>query len=376
MCQRFRNGERTEYNSRLIMRLTKNVREKLAWVAGGRPAQELHEVRGYSAKPQAVFGCFLLALLMWGTNCFAWNATGHMSIALLAWQKMDAPTRQRVSEILKHHPHYKIYLSADVPEGVSVDEWAFLQAASWPDWVRGAFPGEPHKPQSVTQYSRPPWHYIDGNYVVPGDEGKVKLPPEPSTMPTVQPTNAVQAMDHAIAVIADPTSNDVDKAVMLAWLEHLVGDIHQPLHASSEYSTRFPDGDKGGNAQGILVDGKVMNLHAYWDDLLGTDAHYPTLAKVAAEVNADPAAQVSQLPELQENRTPDAWAKESFALAIKYAYLDGKLQTAVYHRGGMDESTVPTLPDGYAKAAHDLALKRAALASDRLSELLAELVKQ
>jgi S1/P1 Nuclease len=358
------------------MRLTKKLREQLARVNGRWGAQKLHELRGYGASSRIIFALTIFVFSALGANCLAWNATGHMSIALLTWQKMDAPTRQRVTEILKHHPHYKIYLNADVPAGVSADEWAFLQSASWPDWVRGAYPGEPFKPQSVTQYSRPSWHYIDGNYVVPGEGGKVKLPPEPSTLPTVQPTNAVQAMDHAIAVLADPTSKDEDKAVMLAWLVHLVGDIHQPLHASSEFSTRFPEGDKGGNGQGILVDGKVMNLHAYWDDLLGTDATYPTLAKVAAEVNADPAADVSQLPQLQENRTPDAWARESFALAVKYAYLDGTLQTAVYHRGGMDSTKVPALLEGYAKAAHDLALKRAALASDRLSELLGELLKQ
>jgi S1/P1 Nuclease len=358
------------------MRLTKIFLKQLTRVVRGQRAQELHEVRGYRAQTRAVFLCAIMVLVFGVSPCFAWNETGHMSVALLAWQKMDAPTRQRVGEILKHHPHYKIYLNADVPDGVSADEWAFLRAAAWPDWIRPAYPGEHYKPESITKYHHGPWHYIDGNYVVPSNQGEIKLPPEPSTMPTDQPTNAVQAMDHAIAVIVDPDSRDEDKAVSLAWLEHLVGDIHQPLHAASEFSTRFPDGDKGGNSQGILVDGRVMNLHAYWDALLGTDSSYPNLVKVADKVNADPAAQASQLPQLQENRTPDAWANESFALAVKYAYLDGKLQTVVYHRGGMDESTVPALPPGYDKAAHDLALKRAALAGDRLSELLGELLKQ
>ena len=31
-----------------------------------------------------------------------------------------------------------------------------------------------------------------------------------------------------------------------------------------------------------------MNLHAYWDALLGTDSSYPNLVKVADKVNAEP----------------------------------------------------------------------------------------
>lgn len=300
-----------------------------------------------------------------------------MAIGLLTWQKLDPATRQKVSEILQHHPHYKIYMNTDVPEGVSADEWAFIRAASWPDWVRPAYPGQAYKPQSITKYHHGNWHYIDIPFVVPADVGKITPEALASTMPTDQPTNAVQAMDHAIAVLADPNSKIEDKAVMLAWLEHLVGDIHQPLHAASEFSTRFPKGDQGGNSQAILVNGRVMNLHAYWDDLLGVETDYPALSKIADEVNSDSDAKPEQSPELQADPTPDLWAKESFALAVKYAYLDGKLQTAVYHRngGGMDESKVPPLPEGYAKDAHALALKRAALASQRLRDLLVELMK-
>ena len=125
----------------------------------------------------------------------------------------------------------------------------FLRAA-WPDWIPAGVSGGHYKPQSITKYHHGPWHYIDGNYVVPGNEEKVKLPPEPSTMPTDQPTNAVQAIDHAIAVIVDPNSKDEDKAVSLAWLEHLVGDIHQPLHASSEVFLSISRWGQGQEAPG------------------------------------------------------------------------------------------------------------------------------
>ena len=29
---------------------------------------------------------------------------------------------------------------------------------------------------------------------------------------------------------------------------HYVGDIHQPLHATSRYTSQYPEGDRGGNS--------------------------------------------------------------------------------------------------------------------------------
>lgn len=48
---------------------------------------------------------------------------------------------------------------------------------------------------------------------------------------------------------------------------HLVGDIHQPLHATTRYANDFKTGDRGGNSFKITGDG-VSNLHALWDSAL------------------------------------------------------------------------------------------------------------
>jgi S1/P1 Nuclease len=37
------------------------------------------------------------------------------------------------------------------------------------------------------------------------------------------------------------------KAIALAWLFHLVGDIHQPLHTTQLFIVDYPKGDRGGN---------------------------------------------------------------------------------------------------------------------------------
>jgi hypothetical protein len=44
--------------------------------------------------------------------------------------------------------------------------------------------------------------------------------------------------------------NDNDpqrKAIALAWLFHLVGDIHQPLHTAQLFNADYPQGDRDGN---------------------------------------------------------------------------------------------------------------------------------
>ena len=39
--------------------------------------------------------------------------------------------------------------------------------------------------------------------------------------------------------------NEVErKAIELAWLFHLVGDIHQPLHTGQIFTLDYPDGDR------------------------------------------------------------------------------------------------------------------------------------
>jgi hypothetical protein len=51
------------------------------------------------------------------------------------------------------------------------------------------------------------------------------------------------------------------------WLIHLVGDVHQPLHAVAFFRQDLPNGDSGGNDIEMKSGGK---LHAFWDDRVGT----------------------------------------------------------------------------------------------------------
>lgn len=314
--------------------------------------------------------CLLLSILF-PTISFAWNDTGHMTVALIAYRQLSDHQKQQIAELLKAHPHYKLYLSAQVPKGVKEEEWAFIRAATWPDFVRPSRPGmdEPYKNASVTHYHHGPWHYVDIPYVEDPEQSHI----DPAKLQAKQEPNAISAFEENMKLLQSSDAKPEDKAIALAWVEHLVGDIHQPLHATSMYSIDHPDGDKGGNDDAIRVEGGVMNLHAFWDDQLGTSADYLVVQfnadQIAANSNCDPA----HLSQFKTDTTFSSWADESYADAIAFVYLDGRLRTASYPQYAshkIDAAEVPALPPSYAANAHALSMQRISLAGYRLADQL------
>src|SRR5437763_13755343 len=79
--------------------------------------------------------------------------------------------------------------------------------------------------------------------------------------------NIMQALGFARGQLARPDLAPQDRAVLTAWIFHLVGDIHQPLHSSTLVSQKlFPEGDRGGNSIKLK---QSYNLHALWDGFPG-----------------------------------------------------------------------------------------------------------
>ena len=193
-----------------------------------------------------------MALAIIPAPAFAWNEHGHMVVARLAWNQLSADQRAKVIAILKNHPHYSEYLAARKPEGFTEDEWVFMRAASWADWVRGR-----------RDFDHPTWHYINYPVVPPGSSVKASDHEPPAGQENI--VNQLTVCTEKIR-----TGSDTEKAVYMTWLFHLVGDIHQPLHCVALFSEQFPNGDKGGNDAFVAIRSSPVKLHAMWDGLLGT----------------------------------------------------------------------------------------------------------
>lgn len=54
----------------------------------------------------------------------------------------------------------------------------------------------------------------------------------------------------------------------LRLLIHYIGDIHQPLHATSRVNKNYPKGDAGGNFVSIPAKDGAKNLHSVWDSVI------------------------------------------------------------------------------------------------------------
>jgi len=81
--------------------------------------------------------------------------------------------------------------------------------------------------------------------------------------------NILTAMAENGRIVKNETDPEL-KAIALAWLFHLVGDIHQPLHTAQLFTVDYPKGDRGGNEICVRVtqQGQPMDLHRFWDGVI------------------------------------------------------------------------------------------------------------
>ncbi len=220
----------------------------------------------------------LALLCLVPTSAYGWNVHGHKVIASIALRRLTPAEQKKVLAILNSHPRFDDDFDGEMPDAIASgsvpdqNEWLFQQAAVWPDIARGFSRGLRNK------FHRPSWHFINlPLFLTPADEAALKpgltvnvslVPPGPGAAPEArEQMNVIQAIRHARKVLADPAATKADRALMLSWLFHLVGDVHQPLHSTAMFSRKaFPQGDRGGN----LIDTEQRkNLHSLWDSLLG-----------------------------------------------------------------------------------------------------------
>lgn len=309
---------------------------------------------------------FLCALCLPSANSFGWIGTGHKIVALVAWDDLTPKTKEAVTALLKQHPQYEKELMQDAPPDETDAEkarTAFATSATWPDLVRNQ-----NNPMH-TLYSHPAWHYID----IPVVEDGVTANEKPADGPG--PHNIIEALKQVTAELKDPARKESDRAIDLSWVEHLIGDLHQPLHAASLFSKQFPNGDQGGNAEVVLRDppypDSSTKLHLLWDSLPG-DFQSEELDRYEAQgLRADPHYSRDSMKDLLTRTDIMDWAKESHDLAADDAYLNGKLEVGVaHHRGEGGGGQTPGVPPGYMAKAERVAMHQVTLAGYRLADEL------
>ncbi len=311
-----------------------------------------------------------LSLMALCSQALAWSEAGHKIVGSIAYRQLTAEQQAKLVAILKKHPRWDEDFKSKMPEELTTEaeqnEWIFQQAAVWPDIARG-FQGEARK-----DFTRGPCAYIDlPTFLTPEDqaalEGTLKEnisldPPETEQ----ENMNVVQTLRLARRLLADKSTPDEKKAVMLCWIMHDVGDIHQPLHSTALYSKNlFPTGDRGGNS--IKTDQR-QNLHAVWDQFLGVRAPFRTAHNRAIKVGNDP--ELSRIgTDAATTLNEKNWLDESHELAESTVY-DSEITG--FLRGYIGEKEAPPihLTERYLKTGGNLAERRVVQAGYRLGAVL------
>lgn len=264
------------------------------------------------------FPTLMFALASLVSPAFGWWDGGHMQIAYVAYEKLDAPVKEKVDALLRLNKDYAKW-TAGAPDEKTAKLHAFVHAATWADDIKTKEhnytrdnANSPTAGQNIGYVDRNQhayWHFKD-----------IKFSPDGTPVPAPDPVDLVTQLKLMIAALpaASGASDDV-RSYDLAWILHLVGDAHQPLHAVGRFTKQIPNGDSGGNAEQVIpATGETIALHAYWDSMFGGYVS-PYGAMFDAD-DKDGLAKISVNEAAAKVADPQAWIEESADLAKQYAY--------------------------------------------------------
>ncbi|WP_404713492.1 S1/P1 nuclease [Sphingomonas sp. MMS24-J13] len=291
-----------------------------------------------------------MAIVAASAPAYAWSAQGHMASGAIAFDQLaanDAAAIDAIRRLMAAHPE-RARFDASLADlaGPARDRMLFELMARWPDDVRR------------TQFDHPGWHQelrvVSGWHI----------------FAPLQFGEAERAFRRNLAIVRDMRANPAERAVAACWLLHLIGDMHQPLHAGHRISMRFPGSDRAGTIAWVrhAADRPPVSLHVFWDraaDLPGPDtAAAATIAREAeAIVKPDAVASSDGTAEAQFHD----WTVESETLAATVAYQGAGL-TASARR---EDAPVVSAP--YVVGARRLAERRLGEAGIRIARLLENL---
>lgn len=238
------------------------------------------------------FASAAVALAVVGT-AHAWGPQGHGLVAFMAEVNLQPAAKAEIRRLL----------ALENVKGLD-------EIASWADDIRS------RNPQTG------PFHFVDIPLAAAAYDEQRDCHYDKDMRRVPEATCVVAKIVENVRVLGDRGKGDPERLIALKYLVHLVGDIHQPMHAAD-------NGDRGGNGVGASYFGQATNLHAVWDGgiiekqygwKLGPNFSYDHVAvgNAAQEMNAQITPQQRAAWRPQSTVLEDTiaeWANESHALA-------------------------------------------------------------
>jgi hypothetical protein len=263
-----------------------------------------HSLTAESGLIATFLSTFFVFNLLTSTSAFSWFDKGHRIVGLIAQANLSADARKEIEKIL--------------PASMTLAD-----AAIWPD----------HEGRSIRDLD--PLHYVRIPEAASGyDQGRDC--PQKNCM--------VEALKWFSTVIADKNAPIMMRRLALHYVAHLVGDMHQPLHAGRAR-------DQGGIDISVSYRGQTTNLHFFWDTNL-VEMEIGNEEEIAKRLTAN----LTEKERLKwQAGDPKQWTDESLMLVRSHAYNTG--------------SSVE-LSDDYVEKARPIVRTRLAQAGIRLAWLL------
>ncbi|WP_040394097.1 S1/P1 nuclease [Catenovulum agarivorans] len=172
----------------------------------------------------------------------AWGPMGHELIGELAEPMLKPASKDKIAQLLG-------------------DE-TIAHATTYLDRMRG-------QKDKFWQKTASPWHYV----TVPNQQNYQ------ANLHAPKRGDAYTALMHYSKQLAQSTNSEQQK-LALYFVLHLVGDIHQPLHAGNGE-------DRGGNDFAVYFQNKRTNMHRLWDSqMLATHKHSYWIKTLSAKISA------------------------------------------------------------------------------------------
>ncbi len=177
-----------------------------------------------SAMKKILHSLVILIITIWAVshanNAQAWGQTGHRVSGEIAQQYLSEQAKQALQQILPNE--------------------TLAEASTYADEMRS-------NPDKFWQEVAGPFHYVT---VPKGKTYKEVGAPEQG--------DAFSALQMFTKTIKNPNASLSEKQRALRFAIHIIGDLHQPLHAG--------DGtDRGGNDVKLTFFWEGSNLHRVWD---------------------------------------------------------------------------------------------------------------
>lgn len=307
-------------------------------------------------RPARALLAALVLLLAGAVPAWAWLGAGHMATGALAYDDLmrrDPAAMAAIVRVMEAHPDRARFdrALAGMAPGPAHDRRLFELMARWPDEVRR------------TPFDHDDWHY--SQKAVSGMRWAL-----PVAFGEAEP-----AFRHELRVARDPKAAAGDRAVALCWVFHIVGDMHEPLHAGFWMDARFPLTDQGGNTAWVKTapDAAPQKLHWFWDSAgratgpaggagsgLGRESPTALEADVAA-AHRDPL----DPPPADADAAFARWVADTREIARNDVYARGAFT------GGTSPAKAVVMTPAYVAHARDVTSGQLALAGYRLGALLA-----